>query len=279
MQLLGYASSTATELPIAVFRQPVASSIPPGTLWCADPVSMQVDRDSAVLLPPDLLHITADEAQQLIEALNRHFIEDGLRFSAQTPRTWVLHSITPLQLQTTELGEVIGQDVRNYSPRGDDARNWRRIGNEIEMLLFNHPVNQHREAQQQWPITGVWLWGGGARPGAVQSSLDVIHTDDDNVAAIAQSLALPTHGLPPNLHRFDWSVNQTIGMMMLLSIDAKQLLQLEAHWFVPLLAALRAGTLQQLTIHTRQRQFTLTRGNVRRWWRRRRNLAHWCQHG
>ncbi len=263
---------------MARLRLPAESSAQAGTLWCADPVGMQVDRDSAVMLPPDVLQISAAEAQQLIAALNQHFVEDGLRFVMHTPQHWLLHSATPLQVQTTELPDVIGQDVRNYLPRGEAALHWRRIANEIEMLLFNHPVNQQREAQQQWPITGVWLWGGGAVPNTVQSNLDRVYTDDDTAATIACAVSLPTQKLPANLHRFDWSARQAIAILLLQPFDVQQLIQLEAHWFAPLVTALREGKLQQLTLHTRAQLFVITRRSIRRWWRRRHPLTHWCQH-
>lgn len=277
-QLCGYDMKPDAGLPLARLRRSAELSARAGTLWCADPVGMQADRDSAVMLPPDLLQITTAEAQQLIAALNQHFAEDGLRFEMQTSQHWLLHSVTPLHIQTTELPEVIGQDVRNHLPRGDDARHWRRIGNEIEMLMHNHPVNQQREVQQQWPITGVWLWGGGAVPNKVQPNPDVLYTDDDTATTIARAAALTTQALPANLHRCDWSAHQSSVMCVLQQLDSHQLIQLEAHWFAPLLVALREGALQQVTLLTRAHQFVITRRSVRQWWRRRHALTQWCRH-
>jgi hypothetical protein len=55
---------------------------------------------------------------------------------------------------------------------------------------------------------------------------------------------------------------------------AAAMTQLEHQWIAPLFAAVRAGTLAQVTlIADNGRQYRLTRRSARRWWRRRRPLA------
>lgn len=279
LHILGSSYSADTELPLAAMRQHDPVPMQAGTLWCADPVLLRADRDSAVMLAAEQLPISADEARQIITTLNSHFASDGLHFSMLTPHQWVMRSSTPWQLHSTEINAVIGRDVRDALPCGQDAQRWRRIATEIEMLLFTHPVNQQREAQQQWPITGVWLWGGGALPTVTQPGLDALYTDDANVATIAQYFSVASQALPANLQRFAWPSDTTLGLVLLQSFDAQEFVQLEAHWFAPLLAALRAGQLRLLILRTQQCQFVLTSAQLRRWWRRRHNLAHWCQHG
>jgi hypothetical protein len=44
-------------------------------------------------------------------------------------------------------------------PAGRDGARIRSLMNEIQMLLYEHPVNLRRERARQLPINGWWLWG------------------------------------------------------------------------------------------------------------------------
>jgi hypothetical protein len=46
----------------------------------------------------------------------------------------------------------------------------RRLGAEIEMWLHDHAVNDARSRRGDWPVTGMWLWGGGPTNGGAPSS-------------------------------------------------------------------------------------------------------------
>src|SRR5690606_4093503 len=50
-----------------------------------------------------------------------------------------------------------------------EGRPWRRLVNELQMLWFDHPVNQAREARGLRPVNSVWLYGGG-RPAQLSSA-------------------------------------------------------------------------------------------------------------
>ena len=78
---------------------------------------------------------------------------------------------------------LIGEPLRPNLPRGKDARPVERWMNELQMLLFTHPVNIAREDHGLPPINVVWLWGFGD----ARKSLPV-RADEE-----ATSKAAPTH--------------------------------------------------------------------------------------
>jgi len=43
-------------------------------------------------------------------------------------------------------------------PKGVEALHWHQLFNEIQMLLFSHPVNEAREVRGELPVNSVWLW-------------------------------------------------------------------------------------------------------------------------
>jgi len=68
---------------------------------------------------------------------------------------------------------------------------WRTLLNEIQMLLFNHPINQQREARNLPMINSGWLWGGG-RAGSAVSVSGQFYCADGHLRSVAQQLGMPT---------------------------------------------------------------------------------------
>lgn len=274
--LLGLGFASEKDVPIATARLKQKQTPITDAVWCADPVFMQVDRDRAIVMPPAFIQITHEEADALIASLNAHFHADGLRFEAVTPQAWVLHSAHTYAWQTTAMTEAIGQDARAVAVRGADAQLWRRWQNEIEMVLFSHPVNQQREEQEQWPITGVWLWGGGTWSSTLTTLTARCYCDDIDVQTLAQAAGITTDKLPMNLHRVDWQAEQQYIFTLLQPLSRDQLIQFDLHWLAPLRQAVQRGQLKQVQLLTRQWQFEINAKQYRRWWRRRHTLLNWC---
>ncbi|MDD2915963.1 MAG: hypothetical protein PHP70_11660 [Gallionella sp.] len=125
----------------------------------ADPVHLSLQRDQMLLLPD--MRISADEAAQMCASLNRHFAGQGVEFYAPHPQRWYLRLDTLPDIATVPLSQAVGHDVHGLLPTGSEALRWHQLGNEIQMLLFAHPVNEAREARGELPVNSVWLWGCG----------------------------------------------------------------------------------------------------------------------
>ena len=59
------------------------------------------------------------------------------------------------------LQTVINKDINAFLPTGDGAMQWAKFQNEIQMLLFDHPVNLAREAKQLPAVNSIWCYGLG----------------------------------------------------------------------------------------------------------------------
>lgn len=93
---------------------------PGSAYWLrADPVHLAL-RGSEVILHP-LASLTADEAGQLCETLNRHFAHDKLHFLAPHPQRWYLRLEQAPNIETHTLAQAAGRDIRHYLPYGQDA--------------------------------------------------------------------------------------------------------------------------------------------------------------
>lgn len=154
-------------------------------IYRIDPVHFKAESDHAVLLGSQLLEVELSEAQQLIEAFNHHFIEDGVSLHVGVADRWYLQTTKPLQLSFNSVDYSLGRDIKHFMPQGDDALWWRKILNEAQMLFFQHAVNQQREENRQLSINGLWLWDESFSIGDSSNVYNAIYTDDVFASALA----------------------------------------------------------------------------------------------
>lgn len=260
-----------------------------GSWLLAEPSHLRVDRDRALLADVGIMQLAQDEADALVVSLNDFFAADGLRFAAPQPGRWLLRLERPSGARFTPLMDALGEDVNAHLPQGEAGLQWSRWLNELQMLLYTHPVNDAREARGEPPVNNVWLWGeqrGASRPAAPRQG--VLLADDATVRALGAQAGWTLGDAPYALDGLDQAAGG--AGQVLLWLDALQapaqyrdawgwregLLRLERDWFAPLLAALRSGRLSSLTLLCHgQAGFAaqLGRGGLWRLWRRPRALA------
>jgi len=152
-----------------------------GFEWmCADPVELQ-RQPAQVMVRPDVV-CTIEEAVAFCELLNAHFASDGISFHAPHPQRWYLRVAEVVgDVTMPTLGSAAWGDARAMMPQGRDAVRWRALGNEIQMLLHGHALNQKRLEAGVPPISSLWLWGGG-RPDEIVTTLAAAGGDEPMVA-------------------------------------------------------------------------------------------------
>jgi hypothetical protein len=128
------------------------------------PCHWQIGMDQVVMADPSHLHLSDDESQQLLHAMQPFLHEDGLQVTWHSALMW--HAEGPLlaDLPTASLDRVIGQNVKDWMPKHPAARPLQRLQSEMQMLLYNHPVNDAREARRQFTVNAFWLHGAGTLP-------------------------------------------------------------------------------------------------------------------
>ena len=159
-----YGVTRQTDWPLAAIRIAALGVDPGNAYWlAADPVTLAVGRDDIQLtaIVDDLGRADADA---LLSTLNAHFAADGLAFIApQTDAFFVRVAAAP-RLATQPPGAASGRSLRTLLPEGPDADAWRRWQSEIQMLLFDHPVNNERERAGRPPANSLWFSCGGTLP-------------------------------------------------------------------------------------------------------------------
>lgn len=176
-------------------------SLPTEHVFFAQPVHLQLQRDSFTIAGPEALSLQKAEADSLLALLNEHFAEQGLKF-VQSPHCadrWYLQLQTPPHIQTTQVDVAMGRDIRGLLPHGQDAAFWNAFLNEVQMLLFEHPLNQAREARGELPVSGVWVYGGGVLPSKATGVLPLLFAEDAVARGLATLQAGECHAVPRDM--------------------------------------------------------------------------------
>ncbi|MDR3414241.1 MAG: hypothetical protein P4L87_25315 [Formivibrio sp.] len=252
----------------------------PGFWLRADPVHLAINQRGAEVADPKALEVTADEAKQLIDALNVQFADDGLFFLAASPDSWLLRLPAAPDASFTPLESVLGRNMGEFLPQGRDAGRWHQLINEIQMMLYAHPVNDSRAGQGRPLINSLWLWGGGVYPlPEVQpQSTSLIHSDDPllgALAGIAGVNCVPSPGSFSGVHGTDSLVILDNLSMPALWRDAlawrEAWLGLERDWLAPALVQLQNGGVSELIITLPEAgiKISVRKRDLWRFWRRR----------
>jgi hypothetical protein len=252
-----------------------------------------VERDQLVLSEASTFPLLQDEADALVATLNQHFAADGLHFVAPRPQRWYLRLARPPVLTTHGLYQAAGRNVHALLPAGQEAMRWRALLNEVQMLLFEHPVNVAREERGIAPVNSVWLAGGGVLPEKLSHPFDHVWASDTLARGLAQAASIPNENLPENAG--EWLKQAAPGkhLLVLDSLRAaacygdphawrSQLARLEEQWFAPLKQALQRGAIA-LTLHAPTPagtlSFSLTRSSLWKLWQPVRPLTSYRPQG
>jgi hypothetical protein len=258
----------------------------------ADPVELRFEGHQLVMAG-GVTDLDADESRDLVAALNRHFVRDGISLLAPVPQRWYLRADRAPGITTTPLARAANHDIGSHLPEGDAALDWHRVINEAQMVLHGHAVNAAREARGAAAVNSIWLWGGGTAPTVSRPSFQATWGVDAVTRSLAAAAGIAHHDLPG--HSVAWLAAATdAGENHLLVFNRlsetlragdvtawrEELATLERGWIEPLLSALRAGKISGITLiainSENMLEATLSRSQLWRLWRRARPLASYA---
>jgi len=223
-----------------------------GYWFIVHPVHIQLARNHLVLADARRLLLDEADARVLFD-LAKPFFDELVWGDANT---WFMRADSWHDLDTASPDAAMGSNLADWMPEGATALAFKKLQNEIQMLWHEHPVNEARQYRGLAPVNSFWMWGGASAPssqpatvpsiavaswpaagpaGAPPSWLAALGTPGRQAApGEAGTLVLP-HLVPMGAGN-DWGA--WLGAMQ----------QLETDWFAPLLAALRDGRTDELTL-------------------------------
>lgn len=247
----------ADDAPWGALRLLGEGGDPGRAAWlCADPAHLRFARDTLVLAGPRELDLQAAEAAALVDSLNEHLSDAG-EFQATAAKRWHLRLPSPTAVNTHPFDRVVGRKVDSFLPDGADGSRWRRVLNEAQMVLHDHPVNRAREQAGKAAVNSLWLWGAGALPAGLPAPAAKLLAEQPLARGLAIAAGMTVEPLPaaarPLLERHEeGALLLLLDQLYLphLHLDADgwrtAVQALERDWLDPLLAALHAGQLEAL---------------------------------
>lgn len=132
------------------------------------PCHWSVGMEQVTVLPPDGLDLTEAESVALLEALQPWAREDGLTLVLESPTRWRAEGEPLRDLACASLDRVAHRRADAWLPQhqhGPGARLMLRLQNEAQMLFYQHPVHDARQARGVLPINGFWVSASGVWDG------------------------------------------------------------------------------------------------------------------
>ncbi len=232
----------------------------PRTAFVATPLHCVATMTSVHLPPGGVLQLAPAEAAQIAADFKRRFADAQERLIAAPDGSLCCVFDRAVAANSVDPAAMIGSDIHGFLPAGPDGPALRRFMSEIEMWLFEHPLNQRRAAAGALPITGLWLWGGGptiARLPALRGSVagaDPLFAAWPELAARSGAVGAGKSGAavvvvadPPGTDA--WS-------------------SVERQWILPSIESLRSARIARIELSAGGRRFRLTSRGLWRMWRR-----------
>jgi hypothetical protein len=233
-------------------RSPVLEQLLAAWVCIAAPVHYVAEMSNVRLAPDGLLALRLAEAEALAVDFDRVWGDSGTRLIAGRSADLYCIFDRALQVTTCDPQDVQNLHIAEYLPAGPDAPALRRLMSEIEMWLFEHAVNGARGGQGLQPITGLWLWGGGA-PLASLPKVQGFCAGDDVF-----------------FNAFTGVVSGGAGVIVVPEAPGTDAWRVaESRWLGSAIPQLRSGKISRLDLSAGTRCFSVTARATRRFWRRR----------
>ena len=122
------------------------------------PCHWAMGREHATLTDPATLALNEPEARTLLGAMQPYFATEGITLHYLQPTCWLARGDVFASLPTASLDRVLGRNVDRWLPASKPIK---LLQNEMQMLLYTHPVNDERGAKKQRSVNSFWVSGSG----------------------------------------------------------------------------------------------------------------------
>lgn len=130
----------------------------------------RMERALARMLDPDLLELSCAQSEELLALMQPYFATHGISLHYLAPTRWLASGEIFRGLSTSSTARVTNHDVDPWLPANKVLR---LLQNEMQMLLYAHPLTETQEAQNKPSVNSFWISGAGALPSRVTAPTHV----------------------------------------------------------------------------------------------------------
>ena len=142
------------------------------------PVQLTPGREQIRLGDPAELQLDEAASREFLEIVRPLFESEGVMLHWLAPLQWLARHESFDDLPCASLDRVIGRHLDPWLPPQRAARLLRRLQNEVQMLMYTHPLSEQREAAGLPVFNSVWLSGCGRLPSGWAEPAATPETDD-----------------------------------------------------------------------------------------------------
>jgi hypothetical protein len=152
------------------------------------PCHWDVRADHIRLSAPEVLALTETASRAVMEAMAPYFAEDGIALSYHQPHAWLATGEVFRNVPCASIARVIGRSIDAWMPAASAPEGGllRRLQNEMQMLLYTHPLNDARAEAGLLPVNSFWVTGAGVLEQLPAPRPDVLVENRLSAPALAQ---------------------------------------------------------------------------------------------
>ena len=158
-----------------------------GQAWAfITPCHWAMGREHATLTDPATLDLTEEQSCTLLAAMQPYFATEGITLHYSQATRWLAEGEVFRKLPTASIDRALGRNVDRWLPK---SKAMKLLQNEMQMLLYTHPVNDERAANGQRSVNSFWLSGSGACNDLTTGKPQVVTAKNLMQAALADDWA------------------------------------------------------------------------------------------
>ena len=118
-----------------------------------------------VILDHSADEISNEEASELIRVVNDNLrLENMCFYPGVSYRHILIWNKSPFDFEFTPPHDILGKKIGTYLPAGPYAEIFRKMMQDSNSLLCDHPINLDRKRRGLNPANSIWIWGEGRKP-------------------------------------------------------------------------------------------------------------------
>jgi hypothetical protein len=176
------------------------------------PCHWQVGMNEVILLKPEELALSDAESRQVLSDMQPYFEEDGLQVVYESPLVWRVTGNLIDGLPLASIERVSGKSIQTWMPNLQQAKTLQRLQSEMQMLLYQHPVNDERSLKGRWTVNSFWM----------HRDLDQLYPQSGNVS-VALDLREAALLSNPALWQKSWQqIDNTLALSLCQALELNQ---------------------------------------------------------
>ncbi len=244
----------------------------PAESWVcyASPVVMQPNRDHLAITQCEGFDFDEQEMIALMAEFNDYFQDDGLIFSFNKTGHWFCHSSIAHEVSNHSAEQIIGRNIVEYLPERRGALVWRKIFNEVQMLLHHSATNRERVKKEKPEINSLWFWGGGCLPSMFQMPYQQVFSNDLEMSGLVKLGNCVASPLPAQLSP-DLFLSRGEYLFF---IDSHEHFLVDTY-VDACLSLLKNNNIDEVClIPNETQQFIIAAQSLKKFWRLKKNITH-----